>query len=157
MKRSPCALGALVLVCACGGRALREPVLGPHPDGSKWDGEQLDSPPPPVQAEQIGDPPSPAHVWIDGQWTFLPLTKRWTWEQGAFCLPPPGAVYYARPAVERTRQPMGRTIRWNEALQRYEEVDSGDDRFRYRKGRFYTRTADGTLSPVAQKPACAAR
>lgn len=146
---------ALLLVSGCGGHALHEPVLGPHPDTGKWDGELLDAPPPPVQAEEIGDPPSSAHVWIDGQWIFLPLTKRWTWEQGAFCVPPPGATHYARPVVERYRQAVGRITRWNEARQRYEEVDSGDDRFRYRRGRFYARQPDGSVNAVAAKPVCA--
>lgn len=148
---------AAALLPGCGGRTLREPAFGPHPDGSKWDGELLDTPPPPVQAEQIGDAPSPAHVWIDGQWTFLPLTKRWTWEQGAFCVPPAGATHYARPVLERYRLVLGRTTRWNEALQRYEEVDSGDDRFRYRKGRFYGRAPDGSMAPIGTKPVCQTR
>ncbi len=146
-----------VLALGCGGRALRVPALGPHPDGVRWDGEHLDTPPPSVQAEQIGDAPSPAHVWVDGQWTFVPLTKRWTWEQGAFCVPPPGALYYARPMLERYRLVLGRTTRWNEALQRYEEVDTGDDRFRYRKGRFYARAADGAVVPITTKAVCTAR
>jgi len=157
--------GALLASSAlgCGGSRVREPVFGPHPDASRpADGDidkdrhgALDAPPPPVSAEEIAPAPSAAHVWIDGQWVYQPLLRRWTWEQGAWCLPPPGDAFYARPVVERYRRVDGRTTRWNEALQRFEEVDSGDDRFRWQRGRFYVRQPDGAVAPV-DRVVCAA-
>lgn len=141
---------ALALVAGCAKPLVPGPVVGKHPDAALWDQPQLPEPPPSVEAEEVPKRPSTAHVWIDGQWEYSPLTKRWTWAQGAWCKPPEGARHYARAEVQRYRAPAAeqpRITRWNEAQKRYEEVDSGDDVFRWRKGRFYVAGKDGALAP----------
>ena len=147
---------ASAFLAGCGGRRFPEPTYGAQvlpPDA--WV-DDLEQPPPAVQSEEIGPSPGKGYVWIDGQWLYQPLTKRWTWEQGAWCVPPPGAAYYAQPVVERHRKATGRVARWNEALQRYEEVDSGDDVYRWARGRFYVKEANGVVHPAAERASCVA-
>ena len=146
-------VAALALV-GCKAALVREPSFGAHTiPVDQWVGE-LDDPPPPVQAEEVSPDPGPSYVWIDGQWVWQPLTRRWTWDQGVWCVPPPGALYYARAGVERYRAIEGRIKRWNGAQQRFEEVDSGDDRFRWARGRFYVRGQDGLAVPSKQTALC---
>jgi hypothetical protein len=150
------ALAASVATVAfgCAAPRIREPQYGAQtlPEAG-WVNE-LDDAPPPVEVEEVTQPPGEAFVWVDGQWIWQPGTRRWTWEQGQWCVPPPGAVYYARPGIKRYRTFEGRVKRWNGALQRFEEVDSGDDHYRWTRGRFYGREADGTLVPSRQTPVC---
>jgi hypothetical protein len=154
------ALAWLLLVAAlaplgCGGSRIPEPAYGPQvlPEDQWIDG--LETPPPSVQAEEIHPAPSKAFVWVDGQWMYQQITKRWTWQPGAWCLPPPGAVYYAKPIAERRRVVADRVKRWNEALSRFEEVDSGDDVWRWAAGRFYVKDRQGVIGPTPIDPACA--
>jgi len=145
---------ALLLLAACsGGSRVPGPRLGDHPFPlDQW--TEVSTPPPSVEAEEIGPRPSPRHVWIDGQWAYQPAGQRWVWEQGRWCVPPPGALFYARPRVLRERrvltendQPL-RVVRWNELLQRYEKVDLQADSWRWIKGAFYAPGARAALNPV---------
>lgn len=48
-------------------------------------------PPPPARVEGVPDAPSPAAVWIDGEWEFR--RARWAWHPGRWVVAPPGASY----------------------------------------------------------------
>jgi hypothetical protein len=146
----------LVWLIGCGGARLPEPPFGPHVIAPNDWVRDLEAPPPTVEAEEVTAPPSAKHVWIDGQWSFQPLNKRWVWSSGGWCEPPARMAYYARPAVERYRILVGRVSRWNEALQRFEEVDSGDDRWKWARGRFYVKDARGVIVPSPDDPKCVA-
>lgn len=150
------ALAAAAALASCSRVALPEPAYGPHTAPiEQW--VEIDAPPPPVAVEEVGQPPSPRHVWVDGQWIYQPLSRRWTWQQGAFCIPPPGALYYARPEVKRFRKAVEGEplVRWNEAMQRFERIEIADDRFLWAEGRFYITGERGRPVP-GPAAACAA-
>ena len=137
----------------CGGSHLPEPKFGPHTVAVN-DWAEIEDPPPPVQSEEIEPSPGKSYVWIDGQWAFQPLSKRWVWDQGKWCVPPPNAEYYAPSEARRFRKKLGRIVRWNEPMQRYEEVDSSDDRWHFMRGRFYAKAPDGSTQPSTSQPVC---
>jgi hypothetical protein len=130
------------------------PPQGPHTvPVERW--VETDTPPPPVQVEEISARPSPQHLWIDGGWSYQKLARRWSWEQGRWCIPPPDAIYFAPSESIRFRKAIGRVVRWNEARQRYEEVDQQDDRWRWTRGRFYTQAPDGAVRRSREEAVCA--
>src|SRR5262245_32912040 len=110
-----------LLFSGCGPAKLPQPALGPHTEPvGEW--AEIDTPPRPVQVEEVSPRPGPEYLWIDGSWDYQPLAKRWTWQPGRWCVPPPGALYYAPAQAARFRKATGRTVIWNGALNRYEEV-----------------------------------
>ncbi len=153
----------LSFMAACAVAGCAKPLvptfaLGAHPDAVPWDQPELVTPPPSVQAEEVPPRPGVDYVWIDGQWGYTLLTKRWTWDQGAWCKPPPGARFYARAEIQRYRAPVAdqpRVTRWNESQQRFEEVDSGNDQYRWRRGRFYVTAQNGSVVPWTGAVDCA--
>lgn len=148
------AAGLVLSLTGCGTTPIAKPPTGPQTIPlERW--LEVDTPPPAVQVEEVGPQPSPKHVWIDGQWMFQSLAQRWTWEQGRWCIPPQGATYYAPAEVVRFRKVVGRVVRWNEPFQRYEEVDSRDDRWRWMRGRFYgAKGPGGVAMPQAREAMC---
>jgi hypothetical protein len=150
-------LGSWLAVCGCSAAPFPMPPVGPHtmPLGS-W--PEISTPPPAVEAEEIGARPGPAYLWIDGQWAYQPLSHRWVWEQGKWCVPPPGTVYYAPAQLTQERFQTGqRVIRWNDRLQHFEEVDGHEDRWRWARGRFYSQNAAGQIVPSTLDPLCSNR
>ncbi|HEU4409728.1 MAG TPA: hypothetical protein VFS43_31020 [Polyangiaceae bacterium] len=153
------ALGPLALLAfasaGCAGAPLAEPAYAPHRAvESAW--VEVNAPPPPSQPETVPAQPSPRHVWIDGQWVYQRVTSKWTWDHGAWCVPPPDARFYARPVVSRVRRVLGRTTRWNALEGRYEEVDLADDRWSWAKGRFYLGPSRARAWPSDEKGECSA-
>jgi hypothetical protein len=151
------ALAALIALPACSARPLPLPAVGPHTAPiESW--PEISTPPPAVEAEEIGPRPGPAFVWIDGQWAYQPLSHRWVWEQGRWCVPPPGSVYYAPAQITQERYLTGKRVtRWNDRLQRYEEVDNQEDRWRWARGHFYRQSPDGQIVPSPLDPLCSSR
>jgi hypothetical protein len=136
-----------LLLLACSPARLPEPRFDAHPAPvDQW--VIVQSAPPPVEVEEIGARPSGRHVWIDGQWAYQPVSRRWVWEQGRWCLPPANALFYARPALVRERRI---------AM----PIDSGpwsaepsapagvlvDDGWRWLKGSFYVRGPGSSMTP----------
>jgi hypothetical protein len=144
---------AALLAVACGPRPLNEPFYAPHrAGGTAW--AEVASPPPVAPAEDVPAPPSDRHVWLDGQWLYQRVTNRWTWEPGAWCVPPSNAQFYARPALARVRHVVGRTVRWNVMEGRYEEVDMADDRWTWARGRFYVGPSRARAVPSDDRGEC---
>ncbi|MCS6899540.1 MAG: hypothetical protein RMJ98_07815 [Myxococcales bacterium] len=147
----------MLLGCGTPSR-IPTPHLGEHPTpADRW--QEVETPPPPVEVEEL--PPAPiGHVWIDGQWRYQPMTRRWIWEQGRWCQEPPGTLFYAPPRLVRERTArivdgeVHRVIRWNELRQRYEEVDVMVDRWRWIPGTFYVRGALGQPVPWVGELSC---
>lgn len=96
----------LLALLACGGARVPEPPRATEaPDPN--DGICVDFPPPAAKAEELGPPPSPRAVWLDGQWKWR--LGRWIWRDGGWTEPTPGARW-SRPWVER--QPNGALVWW---------------------------------------------
>ncbi len=150
-------LAAVLLGCGASSR-VPTPRSGEHPTPlDRW--QEVETPPPPVEVEELT--PAPAgYVWLDGQWLYQPMTRRWVWEQGRWCREPPGALYYAAPRLARERKArivdgeVQRVVRWNELYQRYEEVDVMVDRWRWIPGTFYVRGATGQPVPWVGELTC---
>lgn len=154
LRKGGKASAVLALVVGCGAtRATATPAAGePTEPLEQW--VEVATPPPTVEVEEIPARPSAAHVWVDGQWAYQDVSSRWSWEQGRWCVPPPATLYYAPARVARERraitgpdgQPV-RSSRWNEMLKQGEQFDLQADRWRWHRGAFYVRGADGR--PVA--------
>lgn len=145
MSRSLGLFGLFLL--GCGSTRIATPRYGEHPQPSaEW--QEVDTPPPSVEVEEI-DTIQAGRVWLDGQWVYQALTRRWLWEQGRWCVEPPGALFYAPPRVTRERQvrqengEAQRLVRWNELKQRYEQVDVQTDHWRWHPGAFYVAGPNG--------------
>ncbi len=143
----------LLALQACGARPLARPPMGPHttPVDQRI---QIDQPPGPIEVEEVGPRPGDDFVWVDGQWGYQPLSQRWVWEPGSWCVPPRGAVYYAPPSITRERKATRRAVRWNPAQQRFEEVDVVDDVWRWARGVFHVRGPDGAVTPAQPTERC---
>ena len=141
-----------LLLAGCGARgALPAPRYGEHPvPVEQW--QEVETPPPAIEVEEVGAP-RPGRVWIDGQWVYQPITRRWVWEQGRWCAEPPGALFYARARFARERRAVledgepQRLVRWNELQKRYEQVDIQSDHWRWIEGRFYVAGPGGGPTP----------
>lgn len=148
--RGPAALVIGALSAACSHiDSPATPASGLHPSPpAEW--TEVATAPPTVEVEEIPSRPTPSHLWIDGQWAYQSVSRRWVWEPGRWCVPPTATLFYAPPALQRERrlvtdasgQPV-RVSRWNTLLQRAEEFDQQTDRWRWHKGAFYVRGADG--------------
>ena len=110
-----------------------------------------------MQATEVGPVPSRSHVWVDGQWLYQRTVNKWTWNDGSWCVPPLGAVFYAKPAVKRFRKPVGRATRWNDIAQRYEEIDTGEDHWLWARGHWYVRRPDGVVVGTFEPGTCVER
>jgi hypothetical protein len=151
---APFALAFLALA-GCSSTPLAEPTYAAHKTApGVW--LEVATPPPPAPPESVSSAPSERHVWVDGQWVYQRVTGKWTWEQGAWCVPPADARFYARPALMRVRHVLGRATRWNTFEGRYEEVDVADDRWTWAKGRFYTGPTNARAAPSDEKGQCSA-
>jgi hypothetical protein len=49
--------------------------------------------PPPGRVEFVPNQPLEGAVWIDGEWTWEPVGRRWAWKYGRWVVPPNGARY----------------------------------------------------------------
>jgi hypothetical protein len=156
---------ALVLACAAAlagcGSSSRIPVprAGEHPvPVALW--LEVETPPPSVEVEELRTPAPPGHVWIDGQWIYQPVTRRWIWEQGRWCVEPAGALFYAHARITRERRSQvedgepRRVVRWNELRRRHEEVDVQTDFWRWIAGVFYVAGAAAEPVPWAGELSC---
>ena len=105
---------------------------------------------------EIPAAPSRRHVWVDGQWAYQRTVNKWTWEEGTWCIPPTNAAFYAKAALRRFRKPVGRKARWNEIAKRFEEVDTGDDRWLWARGSWYVQDQAGGAAPTPDPGTCIA-
>jgi hypothetical protein len=137
----------------CASQRVRTPAYGPQvlPDAS-W--QVVASAPPPVEASEPGAPPNARVVWIDGQWLYQRVSRKWVWEKGAWCEPPAGAAYYAAPVVRRVRITGRPSLRWNEAESRGEEILPSEDEWSWARGTFFVRDARGAVLPMSGSPTC---
>lgn len=131
----------------CSSTPIPTPRYGEHPQPlSDW--QEVGTPPPPIEVEEIGAA-SAGYVWLDGQWVYQALTKRWLWEQGRWCIEPPSTLFYAPAQISRERQVQKeedvsqRVLRWNEVKQRYERIEVQTDHWRWQPGAFYVTGAGG--------------
>jgi hypothetical protein len=88
---------AFALLVQCGS-PLPQPRIGEHPQGAT-DFVEVPYPPPPARVEIVPAQPSPAAVWVDGEWAYR--NKRWVWEPGGWVLPPANG-YFAPWMTRRT-------------------------------------------------------
>ena len=146
------ALGASI-VAGCGGVKVPTPPFGPQalPEAS-W--MLVATPPPPIEPSEPGSRPNPRVVWIDGQWLYQRVSRKWIWEKGAWCEPPAGLAYYARPALRRIRMTGRSSLRWNEAESRGEDVRASEDEWYWARGTFFVRSPRGGVLAVSESPAC---
>jgi hypothetical protein len=144
-------LGLVVaLQPGCGAAArIPTPRYGEHPvRQTRW--QEVETPPPAIEIEEPG--PAPAgRVWVDGQWLYQPLTRRWIWEQGQWCAPPAGMIFYAPATIRRERRTTldaegnPRLVRrWSDYAQKEEEVVGFSDHWSWSPGAFYVAAPDGS-------------
>lgn len=140
-------------LAACGGVNVPTPAFGPQalPEAS-W--TVVATPPPPVEPSEPGARPNPRMVWIDGQWLYQRVSRKWVWEKGAWCEPPVDVAYYARPALRRVRTKGKPTLRWNEAESRGEEARAAEDEWFWVRGTFFVRDGRGGVLAVSESPVC---
>lgn len=112
------------------------------------------TPPPVVEPAEPGNPPDASVVWVDGQWMYQRLARKWVWEKGAWCQPPPGMTHYAVPALRRVRTQGKKEIRWNELERRGEEVSRAEDEWQWLRGTFFVRDASGAILPMEGSATC---
>lgn len=77
----------IALACGCASR-LPQPETTTHPSGAFV---PVPFPPPPARPEFVPAQPSPAAVWIDGEWRWR--RTRWAWVYGRWVEPPGGARF----------------------------------------------------------------
>lgn len=88
-RAARCAVGAGVLLAACGGAELGVPG---HPQPPFASAVRVPMAPPPAQIESLaGEPPTPACRWLDGQWAWT--SQRWDWRPGGWIQPPEDCQY----------------------------------------------------------------
>ena len=141
------------LLAGCGGLQVATPPFGPQalPEAS-W--TLVVTPPPPVEPSEPGGRPNPRVVWVDGQWLYQRVSRKWVWEKGAWCEPPANLAYYARPALRRVRVTGKPSLRWNEAESRGEEVRASEDEWYWAKGAFFVRGSGGGILALSESPTC---
>lgn len=145
--RTLAGIGLAGAIGACAGVRVAEPPYGPPAVASSaW--VEVKTAPPVVKIAEPGPSPGAGYVWIDGQWSFQAAANRWTWDPGQWCRLPKGFAYYAKPSLVRFRKAIGRIDRWNESQQQYEEVDQGDDQWRWLGGQAYGYDAQRRVVPI---------
>ncbi len=83
-------VGVVLLVLSSCGQTLPKPLMTRHPREAF---AEVPFPPPPGRVEFIPAQPRDGAVWIDGEWTWEPMGKRWSWKYGRWVAPLPGARY----------------------------------------------------------------
>jgi hypothetical protein len=93
MRRAISLLAAVLLIVAVGGQSQRffaQVVVEPTEPVSIVSPTYIDVPPP--QQEVITPSPSPAYVWVPGQWNRT--AENWNWVAGQWVQPPFSNVYW---------------------------------------------------------------
>jgi hypothetical protein len=80
-------LVAMTALVGCG-PSVPTPARSAHRDS---DFTEVPYPPPAIRGDKIPPAPSPASVWLDGEWRWQ--GRRWLWIAGGWVTPPPGARF----------------------------------------------------------------
>jgi len=151
--RVPSATAFSVVLAGCGGVKVPTPAFGPQPiPDAAW--TLVSTPPPPVEPTEPGGRPNARAVWIDGQWLYQRISRKWVWDKGAWCEPPVNLAYYAPPGLRRVRVIGKPTLRWNEAEARGEEVRGSEDEWYWARGAFFVRAPGSVVLTMSEFALC---